>query len=204
MGDRYVQEARAGGNASVREGRAQGEDTPRAAVNKVPAQLARTARPRSDALEPTPGVVLKMMRAAVLGLQRALQPRCGSTRLAVRAKHGDWMAVVEREARAHRPGKGGDGLSAVQRHLMDSLDYEIKGEMMAQTVRLEERLTAAVVKLTALRVQAQAESSLVGRYNLERSTALRLAHELSVQREAATGQASTAEMQKALNMPRPL
>tara|TARA_B100000767_G_scaffold255937_1_gene262578 strand:- start:273 stop:617 length:345 start_codon:yes stop_codon:yes gene_type:complete len=114
------------------------------------------------------------------------------------------MAVVEREARAHRPGKGGDGLSAVQRHLMDSLDYEIKGEMMAQTVRLEERLTAAVVKLTALRVQAQAESSLVGRYNLERSTALRLAHELSVQREAATGQASTAEMQKALNMPRPL
>ena len=169
-------------------------------LHSLPGQRA----PRSDALEPTPGVVLKMMRAAVLGLQRALQPRCGSTRLAVRANHGDWMAAAEREARAHRPGKGGDGLSAVQRHLMDSLDYEIKGEMMAQTVRLEERLTAAVVKLTALRVQAQAESSLVGRYNLERSTALRLAHELSVQREAATGQASTAEMQKALNMPRPL
>ena len=113
-----------------------------------------------------------MMRGAVLGLQRALPPRCcGSTRLAVRARHDDWMAAAEREARAHRPGKGGDGLSAVQRHLMDSLDYEIKGEMMAQTVRLEEWLTAAVLKLTALRVQAQAESSLVGRYNLERSTA---------------------------------
>ena len=75
---------------------------------------------------------------------------------------------------------------------------------VAQTVRLEERLTAAVVKLTALRVQAQAENSLVCRYNLERSTALRHAHELSVQREAATGQASTAEMQAALNIPRPL
>ena len=70
------------------------------------------------------------MRAAVLGLQRALQPRCcGSTRLAARARHDDWMAAAEREARAHRPGKGGDGLSAVQRHLMDSLDFEIKGEM---------------------------------------------------------------------------
>ena len=71
------------------------------------------------------------MRTAALGLsfQHALQPRCcGSARLAVRAKH-DWMAAAEREARAHRPGKGGDGLSAVQRHLMDSLDFEIKGEM---------------------------------------------------------------------------
>ena len=29
MGDRYVQEARAGGNASVREGRAQGEGEPK-------------------------------------------------------------------------------------------------------------------------------------------------------------------------------
>ena len=29
MGDRYVQEARAGGNASVREGRAQGEGLPK-------------------------------------------------------------------------------------------------------------------------------------------------------------------------------
>ena len=75
---------------------------------------------------------------------------------------------------------------------------------VAQTVRLEERLTAAVVQLKALRVQAQAESSLVSRYNLERSTALRLMHELSVQREAATGQASTAEMQAAYTIPRPL
>ena len=126
----------------------------------------------STARTSSPCRALKMMRGAVLGLQRALPPRCcGSTRLAVRARHDDWMAAAEREARAHRPGKGGDGLSAVQRHLMDSLDYEIKGEMMAQTVRLEEWLTAAVLKLTALRVQAQAESSLVGRYNLERSTA---------------------------------
>ena len=42
MGDRYVQEARAGGNASVREGRAQGE-RPRAAVNSL-----RSARPRAE------------------------------------------------------------------------------------------------------------------------------------------------------------
>lgn len=71
---------------------------------------------------------MTMMRTAVLGL-RGLPRCCGGTRLAVRTKHDDWMAAVEREARAHRPGKGGDGLSAVQRHLMDSLDYEIKGEM---------------------------------------------------------------------------
>ena len=52
MGDRYVQEARAGGNASVREGRAQGEEGRRAAVNKVPVpQLARTARTSERALD---------------------------------------------------------------------------------------------------------------------------------------------------------
>ena len=146
-----------------------------------------------------------MMRSTVLARRCTLHAARSCTRLTVRAKHDDWMAAAEREARVHRPrSKGNDGLSAVQRHLMDTLEFEIKSEMMEQTVRLEDRLTAAVVKLAALRVKAEADSALRPRFNLERSTALRLMHELSVQREAATGQGSTPEMQAAFNIPRPL
>ena len=53
MGDRYVQEARAGGNASVREGRAQGEAAPRAAV-KTPFIDTSSATKRHMAAAATP------------------------------------------------------------------------------------------------------------------------------------------------------
>lgn len=76
--------------------------------------------------------------------------------------------------------------------------------MMAQTVRLEERLTALVDKLVLLRASAEANESLVKRYNRERSTALRLLHELGVQREVATGQPTTAEMLSKFSIPRAL
>ena len=129
----------------------------------------------------------------------ALRHRVGD-----RLKH-DWMRDAEREARGRLPrGKGKDGISAVQGYVMDSLQHEIKAEMMAQTVRLEERLTAAVEKLHPLRAQAEEEATHVKRFNRERSTALRLLHEYGVQREAATGQAMSPEMASAFKIPRAL
>ena len=134
-----------------------------------------------------------------------LAPRSSvSAHLVLLRRNHDWMREAEREARSRLPRKGNDGISAAQAHLMDSLQHEIKGEMMEQTVRLEERLSALIVKLGPLRVQAEAEVSLVKRYNLERSTALRLLHEYGVQREVATGQAITPEMASAFKIPRAL
>jgi hypothetical protein len=118
-----------------------------------------------------------------------------------RNKH-DWMRDAEREARSRLPSKGKDG--GVQAHLIDALQFEIKDEMMAQTVRLQDRLNALIEKLAPLRLQAEEDASLVKRFNLERSTALRLLHEYSVQREAATGQAITPEMTSAFKIPRGL
>ena len=122
-----------------------------------------------------------------------------------RHKH-DWMRDAEREARSRLPRKGKDGISALQAHLMDSLQFEIKEEMMAQTVRLEERLKEHIAKLGPLRAQAEEgqDAALAKRYNRERSTALRLLHEYGVQREAATGQAMTHEMATAFQIPRAL
>ena len=86
---------------------------------------------------------------------------------------------------------------------MNSLQHEIKGEMMAQTVRLQEKLHARVETLGPLRAEADADASIVKRYNRERSTALRLLHELGVQREAATGQETTPAM-LGIDIPRAL
>jgi hypothetical protein len=114
------------------------------------------------------------------------------------------MRDAEREARSRLPSKGKDGISAVQAHLMDALQFEIKDEMMAQTVRLEERLNGLIAKLGPLRAQAEEDPALVKLYNRERSTALRVLHEYGVQREAATGQAITPEMTSAFKIPRAL
>ena len=54
MGDRYVQEARAGGNASVREGRAQGEGKNLCAVHCAPC----AGSPRAAQLSSSAGIRL--------------------------------------------------------------------------------------------------------------------------------------------------